>query len=593
MIDPSRFSIRFAILLCLCIFSFPLSAEIFSTVSVEQIPVPENGSPEGMPTGGIMRFKVANLDREKEADITFIYRGEYPNFEARRRIVIPPDTIRNIDFIYPSLSAYWNLPTMLLDINGKIFKTNFSFEIGRNYQLVAPEVVSTLPVNEIDIFNYDSYRYGSSSLTIPSVLASAQWPDDIRFYANKKTIFVDSSSLPPPATMKTLENWVALGGNLVITVKDTSPMPDFVPDEYKDKDYYLKNIIYGKLIVCRPFKKDQLKSFMADYKIAENKNSNRDYNSSSDDKIWENFYKQYPPVEQLRNALRDTNYLINKISMMGYAKPPVPVTMLTIGMGIFILLIGPVNYLILKKMRKEMLVLATIPAISALFCIAVIIAITISEGWHSRGRANTITCLDQTTGKAVTHGTFIYYSPLYVRSPFLFKRNELVTLSSNGTIRLDTTNEQLYAPSILVPREPLQISIASIDNVSEKLRVTLSSDGKTLEVVNGLGRPVSQLMILGSDGAAFYSKTSIPQGEKVILERSNEPIVKNNQPDYNFILHAQPKTEIANFKDNIAPGYYIALLENTDGFCSSGIKADKFESQHVIIGKYGDYINAN
>lgn len=98
---------------------------------------------------------------------------------------------------------------------------------------------------------------------------------------------------------------------------------------------------------------------------------------------------------------------------LGLEIPTVPLQLLFYVMLVFVIVIGPVNFLVLRKFRKEPLILLTSPAVSLLFCLLVVGFITLNEGWYSRAKAFGVTLLDQEGRQAATLARLGVYAPMH------------------------------------------------------------------------------------------------------------------------------------------------------------------------------------
>ncbi|MGH7225580.1 MAG: hypothetical protein ACRELF_20375, partial [Gemmataceae bacterium] len=75
----------------------------------------------------------------------------------------------------------------------------------------------------------------------------------------------------------------------------------------------------------------------------------------------------------------------------------IPIKGLFVLMFLFTLSIGPINLLVLTRLKRRIWLLWTTPAISLCTCLAVFGSMLISEGWQGQLRTETLTLLDETT----------------------------------------------------------------------------------------------------------------------------------------------------------------------------------------------------
>ncbi|MEX2317823.1 MAG: hypothetical protein WD669_11765 [Pirellulales bacterium] len=89
-----------------------------------------------------------------------------------------------------------------------------------------------------------------------------------------------------------------------------------------------------------------------------------------------------------------------------------PVTEFRILITLFVLLIGPVNYLLLKRYRQLHLLVLTVPLAAALLTIALFVYALASDGLNTKVRVRSFTTLDQRSGEAACWARLSYYAGL-------------------------------------------------------------------------------------------------------------------------------------------------------------------------------------
>jgi hypothetical protein len=92
-----------------------------------------------------------------------------------------------------------------------------------------------------------------------------------------------------------------------------------------------------------------------------------------------------------------------------------PVTEFEILITLFVLLIGPVNYFLLKRWGRLHLMVLTVPLAAAIVTLGLFAYAIISDGFGTTVRANSYTTLDQRTGESACWARLSYYSGLAPR----------------------------------------------------------------------------------------------------------------------------------------------------------------------------------
>jgi hypothetical protein len=186
-----------------------------------------------------------------------------------------------------------------------------------------------------------------------------------------------------------------------------------------------------------------------------------------------------------------------------------PVTAFRVLITLFVLLIGPVNYWLLKRYRRLHLMVLTVPLAAALMTATLFAYATFSDGFGTSVRIHSFTALDQRSGEAACWSRISYYSgiapangltmpddvAIYPINPAwnvgavdanmagareLIWGNDEARLT-RGWLRSRTPTQYLTVRS---RRSPNQLELAATD---EKLRVTnkLSTEVKFLLVLDG------------------------------------------------------------------------------------------------------------
>jgi hypothetical protein len=252
---------------------------------------------------------------------------------------------------------------------------------------------------------------------------------------------------------------------------------------------------------------------------------------------------------------------------------------------LFSLLIGPVNYWILRRMRQQVLLVLTTPLISALFIVLLAGYVVAGEGLGVRGRAMTFTMLDQVRRQAATRGSAsLYAAGMTPRGGLRFGRDEAVfTIGSDGagsreSVTLDLSESQRFTSGVIQARSPTNLETIGFRPARERLGFQREAGG--MRVVNGLGTAIRTLIY--RDGNNVYHLTRpLPPGDKGILEAgapSATGVVPAGLPLTSRFEHL-----FANPPD----GAYLAVVERSP-FWNAGVPSvDERGSFHVVIGWVG------
>ena len=196
--------------------------------------------------------------------------------------------------------------------------------------------------------------------------------------------------------------------------------------------------------------------------------------------------------------------------------PSVPFELIQLALLAYIIIVGPVNYLVIRKKKKSVLMLLlTVPVISIVFVALVFLFVGIVEGWYSRASAVGVTFLDQRAKTAYTRAGVDLYASFPVKK-MKFDAADSVTFSGMKNLDITLGNEQIVAGPNQA-RIPLAYSISRAERQRlEQLRITRSADGG-INVMNGLGVPLKSLVVKLEDGRIWTATAPVPAGENVAL----------------------------------------------------------------------------
>ncbi len=559
-----------AAILGFAFFCVTLCAEQFGAVTVEAVPQAAQSNSLGY---FIQEYRIAN-DGVKPAELSLrlsmigsVYRS------TSRRLLVAPGTVQNVTLYWPSATQTWRYEhgadvVLELVIDGRLREHSLSpgfYSIQGGVSNESTQLFSgTVSAQTHQALQENQLHYGRSATKIADIPV-AQWGTHLRDYAGVSSVWIASTDQLPPAVERALMNWVFQGGLLVVCVGQTDPWPE--GKEPADGKGIATRHGWGRRILVRPLP------------------------SEWKDEGGEGNKKENPiGLEYCRTLMRDASQQVGigsistAFSHLALPIPSIPLQWLFCVMLAFVLIVGPVNYFILKRNRREMLILLTTPVICLIFCLLVIGFISVHEGWFSRAKACGLTLLDQDRKLAATRALVSVYSPVTPRKGFQFEQDDVLRIRGVGRLVMNVDQSQQMAPGLIQPRIPLNYSIDRVGMQREHLKI--NREGDTVSVVNGLGVRINALAVALPDGKVFVWEQPIEPGALVPALSNLERNVKRTELDFSTAWNGKAEGSFTHVWSKVLiRGHYVALTDQPL-FWTPGFEPDQFEVEHMVIGKY-------
>lgn len=208
--------------------------------------------------------------------------------------------------------------------------------------------------------------------------------------------------------------------------------------------------------------------------------------------------------------------------------PSIPFVLVLAALLAYIVIVGPVNYFLIirRKKRSVLLLLLTVPLISVIFVAVVIIFAGTVEGWSSRASAVGVTFLDQKENMAYTRAGVNLYAPVPVRR-LVFDPADSVSFSTPANIDISLGRDQVITGTNRA-RVPLSYSISRAERHLEQLKITRDANGG-ITVVNGLGVPLTKLMVKTENGEIWRMPGVIAPGDSVRPDRADRKLMTEEE----------------------------------------------------------------
>jgi len=189
---------------------------------------------------------------------------------------------------------------------------------------------------------------------------------------------------------------------------------------------------------------------------------------------------------------------------------------------LFAFLIGPVNVFVLHRLGRRILVFVTVPVASFICCVFIYGYYIIFESSTLLGKRNALILLDERDNRAITLANYSIYSARRRAEGFRFdmqtevfpvNRNDYRSNDSGKYIVLD--EDQHLREGWIKPKIPRYMHLRSIQTRRERLALTARNGG--LEMMNGLGADIEEVVLMTSGGRVFRS-TQVHAGAASVME---------------------------------------------------------------------------
>lgn len=251
-----------------------------------------------------------------------------------------------------------------------------------------------------------------------------------------------------------------------------------------------------------------------------------------------------------------------------------PVTEFRVLITAFVVVMGPLNYWLLKRTNRLHLMLISVPAVALTLTLGLFAYAFLSDGLSTRARVHSFTSLDQRSGEAATWSRISYYAglaparglrlpadvALYPIIPGWNTAGGGAVLGSQRLLEW-TEDGQRLTEGWLRSRTPTQYLTIRARKSPYRLDIQPKGDGR-LAIGNELGTPVEFLAVVDEAGEVFIGE-SIAAGAKVELKKSTHDLalrrirqlVTQHRPETPAALEMEP-TPIAQMQRRQQRRYY-------------------------------------
>lgn len=201
--------------------------------------------------------------------------------------------------------------------------------------------------------------------------------------------------------------------------------------------------------------------------------------------------------------------------------------------SLFVVLIGPVNYFLLRRRHKLHLIIFTTPASAAIVTIALMVWGLVADGIATRARARSYTHIDQRDGTAVCWSRLSFYAGIAPSGGLVFPRDVAVIPirvadAESNSIACTTVwdDSQRLESGWLPSRTPTQFMTVRARRTAAGLRMATKTEGEndtpTIVVTNRLGTRADWLIVCDADGKLYAITEPLAPGKVRTLSQLSD-----------------------------------------------------------------------
>lgn len=262
-----------------------------------------------------------------------------------------------------------------------------------------------------------------------------------------------------------------------------------------------------------------------------------------------------------------------------------PLRGLMVMLVLFALVLGPVNFYWVRRRGKPLLLLLTVPGLSVAMSVGLLLYGILSQGLEIKAHTRSLSVLDQRLQRAVAAEVRHLFAG---SSPGAGLRPEPGTAvvpeprfwsgswRSESFFTVDLTDGRLLGGDYLPVRQPVGQLVLS--ERPSRLRLDLGGDGQAIEVTNGLGARIEDLVLRTADGA--YHRLGAPLGEGEVGPLTPVSGIEGAGDLRHELVWFGGRPNAA----SLAPGSYLARLDGHALRDDLGIEVVELTGSHLLLG---------
>jgi len=206
-----------------------------------------------------------------------------------------------------------------------------------------------------------------------------------------------------------------------------------------------------------------------------------------------------------------------------------PVTMFQILITLFVLAIGPLNFILLKRLKRLYFLIVTVPLAAAVITLGLFAYAFLTDGISTRVRIRSFTEIDPKSGIVASLARSSYYSSMAPDDGLRFPSDMLVyPLETEDRYSSYGWSDEQYLETIwsaeqqhlqgewLMSRVPTQFM--SVRSRLSPICLEVVTKGAGVSVTNKLQTNIQKLVVCGEDGKFYWGEDIAADGQATLQE---------------------------------------------------------------------------
>lgn len=258
-----------------------------------------------------------------------------------------------------------------------------------------------------------------------------------------------------------------------------------------------------------------------------------------------------------------------------------PFRSFTLLLILFAALIGPLNFAFVKRLRRPVMLLVTIPVIALVSSGAVVAYGVFWQGIDVKVAVESLTVLDQRAHRATTALQRMLFAGLSpgpglrpaAGTACLIVPDDSGRASSNLTID-DDDGTLLAGDYVPVRRRTTQVLLS---DRSARGRLTVARDAEGVEVQNGLGTTLERLLVRTPDGATYLLDDALAPDESARPEPIEAAVATS-------LAKELWPSEAPIGREVLPPGTWLAAAASNPFGDDCGVEVHEVSGRHRLLG---------